>query len=498
MSASPEPVEKPPVSIFWRVTLLVGGLCLFTLALGLARFFYDQVRTTRTLQERVDALDASDPNWRLHALVESRPHPPAGKNSAELVVRVARMIPKGRPAPAVDEALADVEPPELLRPEKLKILDDELTVLAGAVAEARRLADMPEGRHELDLGPNPLMTLLQDQQDTRMSAQILRLDAWSLAQKKQTDAALLSARATVNAGRSLGEEPYAISQLIRVACISVGLSSMERSLALGEASDAELSKVQELLRLEDQHPTWRLIMRGERAVAFATIEGMLAGKIPVREALDMGPSSSNELTWREKIFGLTRTDMLRQQASLLDLFGEMSETGDLSETEQVTRLKEIEARIKTRYQGERLVRMLMPSMMQMEDAMRRMKAQVRCMDALVGAERYRVQTGKWPESLEAIPKALLPQAPIDPYDGKPLRLRRTADGIVVYSVGKDGVDQGGAVTRSPTNVLPVDQGFRLWDVAKRRQPPRPPAPKPDDNQPPGGPGEGPPGPPPGM
>jgi hypothetical protein len=487
MSASPEPVEKPPVSLFWRAILLVGGLVLFTLALGLARFFYDQVRTTRTLQERVDALDASDPHWRLPALVESRPHPPAGKNSADVVNRAVRMIPRGKPAPAVDEALADVEPPELLRPEKLKLLDDELAMLAGAVMEARRLADMPEGRHELELGPNPLTTLLRDQQDTRMVAQILRLDVWSLAQKKQTDAALRSARAGVNAGRSLGDEPFAISQLIRVACISVGLGAMERTLALGEASDAELRQVQELLRLEDAHPTWRVIMRGERAVAFATIEGMLTGKIPVREALDLGLSSHNDLTWREKIFGLTRSEMVRQQASLLDLFGEMSETSDLPETEQVTRLKEIEARIKTRYQGERLVRLLMPSMLQMEDAMRRLKASVRCMEALVGAERYRMQTGKWPESLEAIPRTLLAQVPTDPYDGKPLRLRRTADGIVVYSVGKDGVDQGGLVVRGPMTVLPVDQGYRLWDVAKRRQPARPPAPKPEEA------GDGPPG-----
>jgi hypothetical protein len=33
--------------------------------------------------------------------------------------------------------------------------------------------------------------------------------------------------------------------------------------------------------------------------------------------------------------------------------------------------------------------------------------------------------------------------PIDPFDGAPLRYRIDATEYVIYSVGKDGVDQGG-------------------------------------------------------
>jgi len=80
--------------------------------------------------------------------------------------------------------------------------------------------------------------------------------------------------------------------------------------------------------------------------------------------------------------------------------------------------------------------------------------------------------------------------PADLYDGMPLRLRRLEDGLVIYSVGPDGQDNGGHLDRkSPTNPG-TDLGFRLWDVAKRRQPPVPPKPV----EPPFGvPGMGPPG-----
>jgi hypothetical protein len=72
--------------------------------------------------------------------------------------------------------------------------------------------------------------------------------------------------------------------------------------------------------------------------------------------------------------------------------------------------------------------------------------------------------------------------PLDPYDGQPLRCRRLKDGVVAYSVGPDGKDDGGNLRPEQAEEGAegggLDVGFRLWDVAHRRQPPRPPPPKP--------------------
>jgi hypothetical protein len=44
------------------------------------------------------------------------------------------------------------------------------------------------------------------------------------------------------------------------------------------------------------------------------------------------------------------------------------------------------------------------------------------------------------------------------------------DNLVIYSVGPDGVDEGGAIWRTASGGLGPDLGFRLWDVDRRRQP----------------------------
>ena len=72
-------------------------------------------------------------------------------------------------------------------------------------------------------------------------------------------------------------------------------------------------------------------------------------------------------------------------------------------------------------------------------------------------QRFRLFRGNYPEALDELVPALLPQRPIDFMDGKPLRYRPT-DGnhFVLYSVGLDCIDDGGWMTR--TNLPPGSFG----------------------------------------
>ncbi len=54
-------------------------------------------------------------------------------------------------------------------------------------------------------------------------------------------------------------------------------------------------------------------------------------------------------------------------------------------------------------------------------------------------ERYRLAHGHYPESLDALPN----KAGIDPLHGTPFRYERLDDGFRLYSIGPDGVDDGG-------------------------------------------------------
>jgi hypothetical protein len=128
-------------------------------------------------------------------------------------------------------------------------------------------------------------------------------------------------------------------------------------------------------------------------------------------------------------------------------------------------------------QSSYLPRMLTPMIANLADVAQRHHAQLRCAATAVAAERFRQQTGQWPATADELVKAgLLTAVLIDPYDGQPLRLKRPADGLVIYAVGPDLADNGGNL-HPRTNPPGTDLGFRLWDVPARRQPPLPPKPE---------------------
>jgi hypothetical protein len=58
-------------------------------------------------------------------------------------------------------------------------------------------------------------------------------------------------------------------------------------------------------------------------------------------------------------------------------------------------------------------------------------------------EAYHVETGLLPENLEALAPEHMTQLPQDPFDGQSLRYQTNETGYTIYSVGWDGIDNGG-------------------------------------------------------
>ena len=74
----------------------------------------------------------------------------------------------------------------------------------------------------------------------------------------------------------------------------------------------------------------------------------------------------------------------------------------------------------------------------------RAAATLRAQECLVALRRWQATHTRWPRSLKAaVTEAGMRAVPADPYDGKPLRLVMLAGAPVVYSVGRDGTDDGG-------------------------------------------------------
>ncbi len=89
-----------------------------------------------------------------------------------------------------------------------------------------------------------------------------------------------------------------------------------------------------------------------------------------------------------------------------------------------------------------------------------------CANGILAAERFRLRHGKLPASMVAIDADLFAKLPggtiplTDPMDGQPLRFRLDADGLRIYSVSFNGVDDGGDIL-SDSKQIPLDAGYLL-------------------------------------
>ena len=85
----------------------------------------------------------------------------------------------------------------------------------------------------------------------------------------------------------------------------------------------------------------------------------------------------------------------------------------------------------------------------------------------LASERFRLDHGRWPDAPADLVPAYLSSVPYDPYSGGPLHWKRDEHGLIIYSVGVNGKDDGGIWPRGNPYSYNKDEGFRL-DNPKRR------------------------------
>lgn len=109
-----------------------------------------------------------------------------------------------------------------------------------------------------------------------------------------------------------------------------------------------------------------------------------------------------------------------------------------------------------------VVRELQSPVLSIIQAFGRNDANLAAAQCLTAVRRWQLtHEGASPDNLAAACKAAgLKSVPIDPYDAKPMRLAQVDGAPVVYSIGKDGRDDGGKVD-SAFDTKPGDQIFRL-------------------------------------
>ena len=78
---------------------------------------------------------------------------------------------------------------------------------------------------------------------------------------------------------------------------------------------------------------------------------------------------------------------------------------------------------------------------------------------VIALEQWRRKNGRWPERLEQLVPKYLEVVPADQFDGRNLRYLARSEGPLLYSVGRDGLDENG----NP------EKDLVLWDAAPARE-----------------------------
>jgi hypothetical protein len=461
--SSPLAITPARTQPFWKRRLFWASLGLLFLFSVLGTVYgVAWVAAQRALQEALAEADRLDPGWRLQDLEAQRAPVPDEENAALQAVAVKRLLPAKWPTAKANQLTQKVRAPEQLTEAQLALLQAEFANAAWARAEVRKLALLPRGRYPLSTDSRQSFGL-----DALALARVLLMDALLLAQEGDVDGALRSCRGSLNAGRSFGDEPVFLSQLVRLACQTVAVRGIEYTLAQGEPTDAALADLQEFLGQEEAEPLLLHMMRGERA--------------GIQEAVQAGKAELSDLTLYYPSGPLEHVELSLPGAKLQNIAGQITYLNQMVEIakapveEQAGLLQELDAAL-----GRQplLVRRSVPVLrgLAVENSLSG-HANLRCAVAALAAERYRQQYGHWPEQLSALVPGFLGAVSLDPFDGAPLRLRRTDDGLVIYSPGADRQDNGGKINRENSATPGTDVGLRLWDAGKRRQPAPEPAEK---------------------
>jgi hypothetical protein len=474
LDVSPEALPKPRWRWRWIGVLLAAVLCF------LAPMAYYAWHSSRQLEEALREADRLDPGWRLEELEASRAVVADDQNSAFVLAGARQLLPNSWPfgshsgAPPAEELELlekipfDLVPPEPFQERERQLLQQELAKAGPARAEILKVIDLPHGRYPITYAKDGLSTPLNYSQSIRRLATLLCYEAVLRAQDQNPEGALACCRGIFYVERSIRDEPTLISMLIRWAHQRVALVTLERVLAQGELADPSLAGMQRLLEDEASDPMWLIGMRGERAMMDRALEAIQHGDVRLSELPAFLKKYGEEDIY--SVEGLPAVllpgSVKSQRAALLRWNNRMVEIAKLPVEEQKLPLTELDS---TSKELPILARAMRPTYLRAAERWFLMQVSFRCMITLLAVERYRLAHGRWPEKLADLVPAYLSKVPIDVYDGAPLRYRAFSEGVTVYSVGMDGIDDGGNLGKNP-KVPGTDSGYRLWDVKHRRKP----------------------------
>jgi hypothetical protein len=304
------------------------------------------------------------------------------------------------------------------------------------------LHSVPDGmrsRYPVDLtqGFNALLPHLAK---IKRAATLLCAESVYYATLGDQERAVEAVTAASRLANSLRNEPTLISYLVFTSAHSMALITTDRLLQKPSLSDDQLRRLERVAVRADYPAGLSHALVAERCQGLSLFTNPQEQKAFLSGNLGSSGSSSGGLR-SAAISGVLKTTgiMRRDRRFYLETMAQhvnaankpMPERFGVAPTNAVPHKLYI------------FSRMLLPSLSNLYAKSGDVMARASSLRTAIAVERYRLAAGALPESLGQLVPRYLPEIPIDPFTGKPLKYERREPGYVVYSLGSNRVDDGG-------------------------------------------------------
>lgn len=453
--------------------------------------------SARALAEARAELDAAEPGWRYEDIQAkyNASLPPADRNSFRWLERVPELGTTDEEREEFRQLVLDAELDSIATDARNRTLNrlpsravtEVLRKARGAVPESHpAVAALARERGGGAPLPTEPAAIASDWLPVRLAEGVsarLGLAGQHAALAGDHAAAVIYARATLNTGKALGTVPRTRAQLARASCASHSVGVLGRLLAWG-APTVDLAELQQELIAEANRDWLADALRGDRAALNAVeLEPNARAELGVwhRSGVDRDAPALGDRCLMYAVRPYRGRGHARGLRTATELVGVCALP--IHERPPATARIESAAEEAARaaptvfhsWWEYRFVRHSWTAPV----ADCKVRAHLLVCATALACERFRKRTNRWPNALEELVPNELLAIPPDPFDGRPLRYQRRADGAVVYSVGRNQIDDNGSHDAGPFNE-PLDIVLPMWNPDLRGLPheePEPPVPE---------------------
>lgn len=347
---------------------------------------------------------------------------------------------------------------------------EALKPVEGILDELNVASKRPKSRFNVRYDEeNPWGILIPHLAVLRNVAQLNQIRALAELSLNQPDKALEDLKFSLRLADSIRDEPFVISQLVRIAIVHHSLQIVWEGCAGRHWSVAQLESIQDSLSRLSFLVSVDRSLAAERIASFITIDQLRNGpnRAELWKALGSGDAPLISLFpsgWLD-LESVNANQWFDEMLAALDAAGNRINP-ELSDRAQQHFDRSTSSGSSGIFRHELMSRALLPGIADLLRKVSHAQDSVELARVACALERFRQVDGHYPASLNELVPRYLAGLPTDVLTGEPFRYRRsTDDHIVLYSVGWNEKDDGGVIPPTKKGSLrnELREGDWVWE-----------------------------------